>query len=88
MPPCAADFPGLSLKGAQNATFTLNFTLTGPQLFGSGFPDSRVVSRDVRIAMCEAVETFDAVTQLCGCASGFGSASSSGSGSGPAPVRW
>ncbi len=67
----AASFSGLTLKGAEGATYTLQLTVSGPDLFGSG-DNSRSVTRTVSVQPCEPDEAFDAVLQLCACATGFG----------------
>lgn len=67
----AATFSGLTLKGAEGATYTLTLTVSGPDLFGSG-DNSRSVTRSVSVQPCEPDEAFDAVLELCACATGFG----------------
>jgi hypothetical protein len=73
----AAPFPGLSLKGDEGANYSLTFTLSGPELFGSD-DDTRRVTRNITVQRCEPEERFDAVMQQCACASGFGLAPDTG----------
>jgi hypothetical protein len=67
----AAAFSGLVLKGAQNASYELHFTLLGPELFGTGV-DTKSIAQNVTVQPCEAQESFDPELRICECASGFG----------------
>jgi hypothetical protein len=67
----AAVFPSLVLKGNQSATYTLEFTVTGPELFGTG-DDSRTATANVSVQACELGERFDVVDMDCECAEGYG----------------
>jgi hypothetical protein len=67
----AAAFAGLVLKGAEGASYELQFTLQGPELFGTGI-DSQSITQNVSIQPCEVQESFHPELQICECASGFG----------------
>ena len=67
----AAVFSGLTLRGDELATYTLTFTITGPDLFGNGIT-SKSASANVTIQACSVGETFDKTALACTCATGYG----------------
>jgi hypothetical protein len=67
----AAVFSSLSLRGNESAAYSLTFTLTGTDLFGTGV-DSMSLEQSVTVQACELGERFDALTLACACAEGYG----------------
>jgi hypothetical protein len=66
-----AAFPDVSLRGGENTSHMLNFTLKGPDLYGHGI-DTRSYTREVTVQPCAPGETFDAAALECLCAAGYG----------------
>jgi hypothetical protein len=66
-----ASFTGLSMRGNASTSYVLQFTLTGPNLFGNDI-NSKSLALSVAVQTCEPWETFDDVQLECLCADGFG----------------
>jgi hypothetical protein len=67
----AAVFSGLTLSGAESASYELTFTLDGLDLFGNDI-DAHSRAASVRVQQCEPGESFDSERLVCICAVGFG----------------
>ena len=67
----AAVFSGLALYGAENTTYTLTFTMTGPDLYGNDITTGSE-NRTVQVQACQPGETFNNVTLACQCATAYG----------------
>jgi hypothetical protein len=66
-----AVFSSLALKGNESASYSLVFTLSGPNLFGNGVEEQQVV-KTVTVQACDEGETWDDFTLDCACAVGYG----------------
>ena len=67
----AAVFSSLSLKGNENTSYTLTFTVNGANLFGND-ENERTATATVAVQACQPGERFDFDAMDCACATGWG----------------